>query len=145
MGVNDFFRKGKEEPVPEKKPEETKPEEIKPQAPKTHVVAAGESLSVISQNYYNDPMKWDAIYQANRDKIADPDVIHPGQELIIPEITANTDKKLHVVRSGESLSLIAKKYYGDPMKWNVIYEANKSKIADPDVIHPGQELIIPLT
>ena len=142
MGVNDFFRKGKEEPVPEKKPEE--PIEPKPQAPKTHVVAAGESLSLIAKKYYNDPLKWDAIYQANKDKIADPDVIQPGQEFVIPEITANTDSKIHVVQAGESLSLIAKKYYGDPMKWNAIFEANKSKISNPDVIQPGQELVIPL-
>jgi len=140
MGINDFFRKGKEKPVPERKPEETQP-----QAPKMHVVRSGESLSLISKQYYNDPLKWDAIYQANRDKISDPDVIHPGQELVIPEITENTDKKVHVVASGESLSLIAKKYFGDPMKWNAIYEANKDKISNPDVIRPGQELVIPLT
>ncbi len=33
---------------------------------------------------YNDPWKWKRIYQANRDKITDPDLIFPGQELVIP-------------------------------------------------------------
>ena len=140
MGIKDFFRKGREEPVPEKKPIEA-PE---PAAPKMHTVQSGESLSLIAKKYYNDPLKWDAIYQANKDRIKDPDVIHPGWELTIPEISPNTDNRVHVVASGESLSLIAKKYYGDPMKWNAIYEANKDKISNPDVIRPGQELVIPL-
>ncbi|MCG8331491.1 MAG: LysM peptidoglycan-binding domain-containing protein [Chitinophagales bacterium] len=49
----------------------------------------------------------------------------------------------HTVASGESLSKIAKHYYGDVMKYKQIFEANKGILDNPDVIHPGQELIIP--
>ena len=49
----------------------------------------------------------------------------------------------HTVASGESLSKIAKHYYGDVMKYKQIFEANKGTLDNPDVIHPGQELIIP--
>lgn len=49
----------------------------------------------------------------------------------------------HTVASGESLSKIAKHYYGDVMKYQQIFEANKGILDNPDVIHPGQELIIP--
>jgi nucleoid-associated protein YgaU len=49
----------------------------------------------------------------------------------------------HTVKSGESLSLIAKHYYGDPMKYKAIFEANTSILSNPDVIHPDQELVIP--
>ena len=49
----------------------------------------------------------------------------------------------HTVESGESLSKIAKHYYGDPMKYNAIFEANRDKLKNPDMIHPGQELAIP--
>ncbi len=49
----------------------------------------------------------------------------------------------HTVSSGESLSKIAKKYYGDPMKYNAIYEANKDTLESVDLIHPGQHIIIP--
>ncbi len=49
----------------------------------------------------------------------------------------------HVVKSGESLSKIAKHYYGDPMKYKAIFEANTGILKNPDVIHPDQELIIP--
>jgi len=49
----------------------------------------------------------------------------------------------HTVKSGESLSKIAKHYYKDPMKYNAIFEANKDILKNPDLIHPGQELKIP--
>lgn len=49
----------------------------------------------------------------------------------------------HEVQSGESLSKIAKKYYGDPMKYMDIFEANKPMLADPDKIFVGQTLRIP--
>lgn len=49
----------------------------------------------------------------------------------------------HVVRSGESLSKIAKHYYGDAMKYNKIFEANTNILKNPDLIHPEQVLVIP--
>ncbi|MGO3183176.1 MAG: LysM peptidoglycan-binding domain-containing protein [Aequorivita sp.] len=49
----------------------------------------------------------------------------------------------HTVKSGESLSKIAKHYYGDANKYNTIFEANKGKLKSADVIHPGDELVIP--
>lgn len=50
----------------------------------------------------------------------------------------------HIVVAGESLSLIAKKIYGDMSKWPQIYEANKSVIGkNPDLIKPGQKLVLP--
>jgi nucleoid-associated protein YgaU len=49
----------------------------------------------------------------------------------------------HVVKSGESLSKIAKHYYGDAMKYKQIFNANTNILSNPDVIHPDQVLIIP--
>lgn len=49
----------------------------------------------------------------------------------------------HTVKSGESLSKIAKHYYGDPMKYKQIFAANTNILSNPDVIHPDQELVIP--
>ncbi len=57
--------------------------------------------------------------------------------------TAGSAEKLYVVKKGDSLSLIAKREYGDANKWRRIFDANKDKIKDPDLIHPGQELKIP--
>ena len=51
--------------------------------------------------------------------------------------------RFYQVESGDSLSKIAKQYYGDPMKYNQIFEANKPMLSDPDKIYPGQMLRIP--
>jgi nucleoid-associated protein YgaU len=51
--------------------------------------------------------------------------------------------RTYVVVSGDSLSKIAKREYGDAQKWPKIYEANRAIIKDPDLIYPGQELRIP--
>ncbi len=49
----------------------------------------------------------------------------------------------HTVKGGESLSKIAKHYYGDAMKYKEIFAANSGVLSNPDVIHPDQELVIP--
>ncbi len=47
------------------------------------------------------------------------------------------------VQKGDSLSKISKAYYGDPMKYNTIFEANQPMLDHPDKIYPGQVLRIP--
>ena len=49
----------------------------------------------------------------------------------------------HDVVRGDTLSAIAKKYYGDANKYNAIFEANKPMLSHPDKIYPGQKLRIP--
>ena len=49
----------------------------------------------------------------------------------------------YVVVAGDSLSKIAKRFYGDANKWPRIHEANRDQIKNPDLIHPGQKLRIP--
>jgi nucleoid-associated protein YgaU len=51
--------------------------------------------------------------------------------------------KVYVVKSGDSLSKIAKEVLGDASRWPEIYEANKDQIKDPNLIYPGQELKLP--
>jgi len=49
----------------------------------------------------------------------------------------------YVVQQGDTLWAIAKKYYGDGSKYTKIYEANKNIIKNPNLIYPGQKLVIP--
>ncbi|TRZ45918.1 peptidoglycan-binding protein LysM [Robertkochia solimangrovi] len=51
--------------------------------------------------------------------------------------------KFYSVEKGDSLSKIAKSFYGDPMKYPLIFEANKPMLKDPNKIYPGQVLRIP--
>lgn len=53
------------------------------------------------------------------------------------------ETQFYTVVKGDWLSKISKKVYGDANKYNVIFEANKPMLKDPDLIYPGQVLVIP--
>jgi nucleoid-associated protein YgaU len=57
--------------------------------------------------------------------------------------TAPVGGKTYTVKAGDSLSKIAKQFYGDANKWKKIHAANADKIPNPDLIHPGLQLTIP--
>lgn len=73
---------------------------------------------------------------------ADFSDVSSGSSSTAPTGRAQTGQT-YTVKSGDSLSKIAKSVYGDANKWQQIYEANRDKIKNPDLIHPGQEFTIP--
>jgi len=84
---------------------------------------------------YQKDLLWDKIKAIGGESPSD----------ILANITVEDDSVYHrhVVQSGESLSKIAKHYYGDPMKYNAIFQANTNILSNPDLIHPDQVLVIP--
>ncbi|MEP6551009.1 MAG: LysM peptidoglycan-binding domain-containing protein [Gemmatimonadales bacterium] len=56
-----------------------------PLAGQVYIVKAGDSLSKIAKHFYGDANMWKKIHAANRDAIPNPDLIHPGLKLTIPE------------------------------------------------------------
>ena len=67
------------------KPTPTRPTSAAPAAPRTYTVVAGDSLSKIAKKFYGDGNTWNRIFEANRDTVKNPDLIHPGQVLKIPD------------------------------------------------------------
>lgn len=58
--------------------------------------------------------------------------------------TDNSKKKrYYTVKKGDCLWNIAKKYYGNGAQYKKIYNANKDKIKNPNLIYPGQKFLIP--
>lgn len=51
---------------------------------RTHTVAKKDTLYKLARQYYGDAKKWREIYNANRDQIANPNMIRVGQRLVIP-------------------------------------------------------------
>jgi len=49
----------------------------------------------------------------------------------------------YTVAAGDSLSKIAKRFYGDAQQWRRIYDANREQVKNPDLIQPGWRLRIP--
>jgi len=88
-----------------------------------------------TSNQYEKDQLWDAIKAAGGE--------NPTDIAANIEVADTSYYAKHTVQGGESLSLIAKKYYKDPMKYKAIFEANTNILKNPDVIHPGQELTIP--
>lgn len=56
---------------------------------------------------------------------------------------AEKEEKMYVVKKGDTLQKISDKMYGTTKKWKKIYEANKDVLKSPDMIKPGQKLVIP--
>lgn len=83
----------------------------------------------------------------NRDKepLADFSDVSGGSSSTAPTPTPEQPVvRTHTVAKGDSLSKIAKVYYGRVDKWRLIYEANKAVVGNnPDLIKPGQVLTIP--
>ncbi len=61
----------------------------------THKIKANDSLFKLAKRYYNDGSKWKRIFQANKNKMSNPNSLKIGQELLIPNITVsrNEDKQ----------------------------------------------------
>jgi nucleoid-associated protein YgaU len=53
-------------------------------AKRTYTVQAGDNLSKISKQFYGDANKYMKIFEANKDKLSDPDKVKVGTELLIP-------------------------------------------------------------
>ena len=49
----------------------------------------------------------------------------------------------YTVRRGDTLSSIAQRFYGNPARWGMLYQANRSVIKNPNLISPGEVLTIP--
>jgi nucleoid-associated protein YgaU len=71
----------------------------------------------------------------------DPEFRSADARLDISVAGGGGGEQVYEVKSGDSLSKIAKSYPG--LTWQMIYEANKDQIKDPNLIHPGQQLKIP--
>ena len=63
--------------------------------------------------------------------------------LTAPAAAPGADGQTYTVQPGDSLSKIAKRFYGDANRYMAIFEANQDKLTDPDKISVGQELTIP--
>jgi LysM repeat protein len=56
---------------------------------------------------------------------------------------AQPASRAYTVRPGDSLTSIAQRFYGSGSDWTGLYRVNRSRVANPEMIYPGQVLLIP--
>ncbi|TDJ01289.1 MAG: LysM peptidoglycan-binding domain-containing protein [Caldithrix sp.] len=120
-------------------------EDIPPELDRTqetivYTVQPNDWLYKIAAIFYGDPTAYSKIVEDNPLVIENPDQIEIGQKLLIK--IPKGMPIFYTVKEGESLSKIASRFYGDPMKFKDIFFANQDTIEDPDLIKPGQVLNI---
>jgi nucleoid-associated protein YgaU len=146
--IFNYFKQAakKEQITPEAAQEENK-EGTSKSLPATHKVVAGEDLWQIAQNYYGSGYNWVDIADTN--KLADPNLIYPDQELNIPKVevrnpdqaTTQIKEEVYKVKEGDNLWQIAIATYADGYRWPDIAKVNN--LTDPNFIEVGQELKLP--
>jgi nucleoid-associated protein YgaU len=72
--------------APAEAEESSEPEATDDEAGNTYTVQPGDSLWKIAEAHYGNGTKYQAIFEANRDILDNPDLIHPGQVLKLPEL-----------------------------------------------------------
>ena len=115
-----------------------------------HVKALGLPVTGLSVGYNGDTdlatIKGQVQTQADREKIilAVGNVDHVAKvDDQLTVATPSAESKFYTVKSGDSLSKVAKEFYGDANQYNKIFEANRPLLKDADDIYPGQVLRIP--
>jgi nucleoid-associated protein YgaU len=103
--------------------EGAKVEDVSLEGDKIHIKAAVPSPVVANR-------VWDAIKKAD-----------PTYSDLHHEIATTGDKQSYTIQSGDNLSKVSKKFYGDPNKYEKIAQANN--IADANKISAGQTITIP--
>jgi len=71
----------------------------------------------------------------------EPEVIEESYEESFVE--TSSQERTYIIKKGDTLQKISKKFYGTSRAWKKIFDANTDRLASPDKIKPGQVLIIP--
>lgn len=150
MGLMSFF-KGVGEKIFKKEEPTTPAAEVEPlraSALLAHVKALGLAYNSLTVKTSGDTVtiEGEVAKQEDAEKIALAVGNVEGVEAVDNNLKVATpapEAQYHTVVKGDTLSKIAQTFYGDMMKYPVIFEANKPMLTHPDKIYPGQVLRIP--
>ncbi len=152
MGLLDFLKDAGKDLFSGKEGNEA--EQIKNEIEK----ALGSNISNLGVRYDNGrvTLQGQAKSQAAKEKAAliagnvkgvshvdDDGISVTGAQAQTAGTTPASQSRYYTIESGDTLSKIAKEYYGDANEYNKIFEANREVIGDPDKIYPGQRIRIP--
>ncbi len=98
----------------------------------------------VKNDIWNQIKAVDASYSdLTCDLTIDPSLAPPQAQAAAAAANAPSTARTYKVQPGDTLSKISKDFYGDPNKYQRIFEANRDKLDSPDKIRVGQDLVIP--
>lgn len=157
------------EPAPRRLPDrQTQPRPRPRPVLARYTVVPGDTLTRIAAKHYGAGSRQfvNAIVDANRTVIANPDVLRAGMELLIPEVPGRTHSsepratdrakaprmsnrpleaayRWYQIKPNDRYITIAREQLGDAGRWHEIYELNKDKFPDPGRIQTGVRIKLP--
>lgn len=124
--------------------------------PKTHAVAKGDTLSTISEKYYDTGKHWRLIADANTAVLPEPSMLRIGMKLRVPQPPPARETRAeeadsaipragftYKVKKGDTLSSISRTAYGTAKRWNSILAANENKLPSPERLAVGMVISLP--
>ena len=130
--------------------------------PTTIRIRKGDTLAILAKRYYGNPLAFQGIINANRSIKSYKSNLKLGQKVFIPLHGSTIKKKVVIkkvkpikktkivkrtktikVKKGDTLALLAKRHYGDAMKFQQIIRANRSIKSEKSSLKLGQTVIIP--
>ena len=119
-------------------------------------VVAGDTLSRLAARYLGAADRWPEIMAANREMLTRPEHLREGMTLRLPTTTSSldpprsapkqvrgSDSPTYTVRTGDTLSSIARRVLNAPDRWNEIHRLNRRTLSHPDDLRVGQVLVLP--
>jgi len=124
----------------------------KPKKPQYRVITVkrGDTLASISKRFYGNSMEFKRIIRANHDIKRASTQLRLGQKIIVPIIESKNIKnkvakkrRIITVKKGDTLAIIAKRFYGDYSKYKKIVDANYKIKNEHTRLHIGQKIYVP--
>jgi hypothetical protein len=106
-----------------------------------YAVRQGDTLMKIAFATYGDVYKWKSIYEANKDKISNPNSIPKGIVIKVERpstpVSVERNGEKYLIKNGDTLGKISNNLYGSPSKWKKLWEYNKQLVQNPNKIFSG--------
>ena len=106
-------------------------------------VKKGDTLAVLAKRYYGNVMAFKSIVRANRRLKSSKTSLRLGEKLIIPRKSKRKTRRYIIVQKGNTLALLAKRFYGNIHKTSKIVRANYKIKSKRSLLHLGQKVYVP--
>lgn len=106
-------------------------------------VKKGDTLALMAQKYYGNPMEFKRIVRANRKLKSHKTNLKLGEKIIVPYLPKNKRRRFVIVKKGYSLAYISKKFYGTTKKVQQIVNANRNIKNKKSTLKIGQKVYVP--